>query len=122
MKYIVCFTIAWSMTKIEPGCKGLYSFRYVFFLWLFDLTVPRIMVNYSFYRLLKKVTKDHFRDDFDSLFKHLASGKAVSYCQTCSFVPNILFFFFYFLSRCGLPLGTLGTLRYEEGDGNGKEQ
>ena len=35
----------------------------------------RYVFFFLFFSLLKKVTKDHLKDDFDSLFKHLSSNE-----------------------------------------------
>ena len=34
-----------------------------------------IVFIFFLYSLLKKVTKEHLKDDFDSLFKHLSSDQ-----------------------------------------------
>ena len=38
---------------------------------------------------LKKVTKEHFKEDFDAMFKHLGNSKNVTYALFCAKFASI---------------------------------
>ena len=70
MKCIEYFTIVWLTIRIGHGYTGML-FAYVPSIRL--LWQSLILVSFLFCSLLKKVTKEHLKDDFDALFKRLSS-------------------------------------------------
>lgn len=71
MRSTVCSMIVWLMITIELGSIGkLDQHHSLDELVLLSTKILTIILN----SLLKKVTKEHFKEDFDSLFKHLSSN------------------------------------------------
>lgn len=73
-----------------------------------NVKAPNIICNVLSCSLLKKVTKEHLKDDFDSLFKHLSSNqKSVTIHQMT--VVSLPFFPFmsFILFDCTVRLSRL---------------